>query len=310
MGAQYTVKVPATSANLGSGFDTLGMALKLYNEITFELLEGFDTLEIEIEGYGKNEGFDTKENLIYQAYCYPFKKEKRPIPSIKIKANNQIPFARGLGSSSAAIVIGLIAAQVASEFKYSKEALLNLATELDKHPDNVAPALLGGIIISRLEDGKVLYKKITPPKGLNTLAIVPNYELSTKLARSVLPESYPKTDVIQNLGAISFLVTAFLTEDFSLLPHGLKDSLHEPYREKLIPELSLVKAQAKKDKALGSIISGAGSTILVFYDENFCLKNFKNYCKNHLKNAMILDIEPLNEGAKLYKNESELILCP
>lgn len=310
MKTTYHIKVPATSANLGSGFDTLGMALGLYNEIKFELLEDTDTLEIEIDGYGKNKGFDTKENLIYKAYAYPFKKRGQAIPSIKIQANNQIPFARGLGSSSAAIIIGLIAAQVASGFSYTEEELLLLATELDHHPDNVAPALLGGIVLSRLEEGKLLYKKITPPEKLKTLAIVPNYELSTSLARSVLPENYSKVDVIKNLGAISFLITAFLTKDLSLLAHGLKDRLHEPYRETLIPELALVKAQAKKDNALGTIISGAGSTILVFYDEAFCLENFKNYCKNRLKNAMILDIEPLNEGAKLFNNESELKLCP
>lgn len=310
MASLYRVKVPATSANLGSGFDTLGMAVSLYNEIEFELLDGTDHLEITIEGFGKDEGYNTKENLIYKAYSYPFIKANNKAPSIRIKAINQIPFARGLGSSSAAIVIGLVAAQVASNFSYSIDELLALASELDHHPDNVAPALLGGIVISRLNEDRVIYKKIAPPKNLKILAIIPNYELSTSLARSVLPESYQKEAVIKNLGAISLLVAAFLTEDLSLITYGLEDKLHEPYRESLIPELALIRTQAKKDKALGTIISGAGSTMLLFYDEDFLLENFKNYCKNHIKNAMILDIEPLNEGAQLFKDESELKLCP
>ena len=176
----YTIKVPATSANLGSGFDTLGMALDLYNTIEITPLDGYGHLDFTVLGLGADSGMDNPDNLIYQAYCYPFLKKNLPVPSIKIIAHNTIPFARGLGSSSAAIVSGLLASQVVSNFSYTMDELILLATELDHHPDNVAPALLGGIVISRyLEDG-VVTKKINPPKALKTLAIIPDYELSTK----------------------------------------------------------------------------------------------------------------------------------
>ncbi len=306
----YTIKVPATSANLGSGFDTLGMALDLYNTIEITPLDGYGHLDFTVLGLGADSGMDNPDNLIYQAYCYPFLKKNLPVPSIKIIAHNTIPFARGLGSSSTAIVSGLLASQVVSNFSYTMDELILLATELDHHPDNVAPALLGGIVISRyLEDG-VVTKKINPPKALKTLAIIPDYELSTKKAREVLPLSYEKDKVIANLGAISFLIAGLITEDLSLLRQGLKDTLHEPYRQVLIKELLPLRVESEKLGAYGTIISGAGSTLLVFYDENFFLEDFKKYCQNTFKNAIVVDVHPIQTGAQIFKDESELKICP
>ena len=206
MNNSVKVTVPATTANMGPGFDCLGMALKLYNQVEISPTDGGLAIEIQGEGAGdirKDEG-----NIVFKAVERLFQEAGRPCPGLVIKLTNHIPAARGLGSSASAIVGGLVAANRLAGDPFTPEKLLALATELEGHPDNVAPALLGGIIISVVQEGKVHWLKITPPDGLSTVVAVPDFKLSTRAAREVLPKTVSLQDAVFNLSRSALLVGA------------------------------------------------------------------------------------------------------
>ncbi len=252
------LRVPATTANLGPGFDTLGMSLELYNEIEVE--EIAKGLEIEVSGYGVEELAKDRSNLVYQAMEEVFHQVQLRPKGIKIRLNNRIPLARGLGSSAAAIVGGLVAANRLTGGLLSRDELLNLATQIEGHPDNVAPALLGGVVISSLQGSEVIYKKIAVP-NFKVVICIPDYKLSTVEARSVLPAKVDFSDAVFNLSQMGFLITGFLTEDYELIKLALQDKLHQPYRQELVPGLNEILSEVKK-KALGVAISGSGPTVI------------------------------------------------
>ncbi len=256
------VRVPATTANLGPGFDTLGLSLDLYNQIEVEEIE--EGLEIEVVGYGKNELPINEDNLLYKAMVRVFEATTYYPQGIKLRLINRIPLARGLGSSAAAIVGGLVSANRLVGDILTKEELLHLAVEIEGHPDNVAPALLGGIVLSTIKDGDVSYKKIDPPK-IKAVLCIPDYQLSTAKAREILPEKVSFDDALFNISHTGLLVAGFLTNDYQLISQGLDDRLHQPYRQKLIPGLTeLLKDELLQELALGITLSGAGPTIVTF----------------------------------------------
>ncbi|PRX30392.1 homoserine kinase [Orenia metallireducens] len=259
------VEVPATTANLGPGFDTLGMSLELYNEV--EVAEIEEGLEIEVVGYGSDELTTDKSNLIYQSMERVFTKVGYSPQGLKIKLKNRIPLARGLGSSAAAIVGGLVAANKLAGEKLSIDQLVDLATEIEGHPDNVAPALLGGVVISTVKGSKVVYKKLAVPAKLKTVVCIPDYQLSTAKAREVLPAEVSFKDAVFNLSHTGLLLTGLLTEDYTLIKEALDDKLHQPYRQDLVPGLAEILKEVKSD-ALGVTISGSGPTVIAFTLEN------------------------------------------
>lgn len=259
-----TVKVPATTANLGPGFDTLGMALELYSEVTME--ETPYGLEIEAAGEGAVLLSLGADNLVYTSAMAFFAQEDYAVKGLRIRIDNGIPLSRGLGSSAAAIVGGLLAARAVSGSAMSDDDLLFLASSLEGHPDNVAPALYGGLVLSRTKADEVLYRKIPVDGDITAVVAIPDFELSTKAARLVLPEAVPRADAIFNIGNVALMVCAFLTKDYALLGEAMEDRLHEPYRTPLVPGLNEVKRKARVAGAFSSALSGAGPTVIAFTD--------------------------------------------
>ncbi len=272
---KVTVKVPATSANLGPGFDCLGIALPLYNEITVEetVMPGSG---VEINIIEDNETFDIlsvpkdNNNLAYKAIELLYNFIGQTASDIKITIKTNIPVARGLGSSASVIVGGLVAANELLGRPADMAVLLSIASEVEGHPDNVAPALFGGFCLSSLEDdGSVAYSKIEWPDNWKLTVLIPDYELDTRIARSVLPENISIKDSSFNIRKCAMIIDAVYRKDSEMMKKALKDKLHQPYREKLINGFKdLQDFLDNKDDILGCVISGAGPTILVISENN------------------------------------------
>ena len=259
-----TVKTPATTANLGPGFDCLGMALDLWNELIVE--EG--DFSIEIQGEGKNQIPNDSRNLVVtgleSVFTYIGKKQKK----FSYKCKNNIPFARGLGSSSAAIVSGILAGAALSGEDFSKETLVNLAAEIEGHPDNVAPAIYGGFTVGVRDETKWVIDEVKIPKELNTVLFIPNFYIETHQSRSNLPDTYSRSDVIYNVGRVALLINAFSKNDLSLLNIATKDKIHQPYRSGSIPGFKVITRAAINGGAFGVYISGSGPTIVALTTGN------------------------------------------
>jgi homoserine kinase len=272
---KVSVKVPATTANLGPGFDCLGLALPLYNEITVEetVMPGSG---IEINIIEDSETYDIlsiprdENNIVYKAIELLYNFVGQTVSDIKITIKTSIPVARGLGSSASVIVGGLMAANKLLGNPADDAVLLSIASEVEGHPDNVTPAMFGGFCISSLEDdGSVSYSKVLWPEDWKLTVLIPDYELDTKISRSVLPECVSIPDAAYNVRKCAMLVDAVYRQDFELMKKCLKDKLHQPYREKLIKGFKeLNELLANKDDILGCVISGAGPTILVISKNN------------------------------------------
>lgn len=284
-----TFKIPATSANIGSGFDSVGLALTLYNEIQIFDNEDSKKIEFEIYGEGENE-ISKKDNMIYSAMKLVFKKLKsKPDKGYIVKCINRIPLSRGLGSSSAAIVGGLLSANYMLGNKLIIEKdILNMAVQIEGHPDNVAPAILGGIIsgvVKKNEDFK--YIKIKPPKNLKAIVSIPDFYLSTEIARNILPKEIKREDAIFNISRAAMLTSALFSNRLDLLEVATEDKIHQDYRAKFIPNLQKLFKETKKAGAYSSTISGAGSSILAL------VKDDKNII-NKVSEAMRLSFEKKN----------------
>ena len=267
---KVSVKVPATTANLGPGFDSLGLALPIYNIVTVEetIMPGTG-IEINIIDETNEQNIlsvpTDENNIVYKAIELLYNSIGQTPSEIKITIKTNIPIARGLGSSAAVIVGGLMAANELLGRPADEAALLSIATEIENHPDNITPAVVGGFVVSSLEeDGSVVYSKMNWPKDWNITVCIPDYELSTSIARSVLPEKVPMKDAVYNLKHTAMLVQAVNTHDEKLMKIALNDRLHQQYREKLIPGLKEIKDALKhEENVLGVVISGAGPAILV-----------------------------------------------
>lgn len=265
-----SVRVPATSANIGCGFDSFGLALPIYNTITIEETvlpgSGIEINVINKENQEKIINVPTdKNNIIYQSieFLYNFIGQ---VPSeLKITIETSIPIARGLGSSASLVVGGLLAANELLSKPADENVLISIATEIEGHPDNVVPAIIGGFTASCTEeDGRVIARKLPWPADWCITACIPNYELSTEIARSVLPEAIPMKDAIFNLRRTALMVDAIYSCDEELMKVALKDRIHQPYRTKLVPGLEEISNNLKFiNGVMGSVLSGAGPSILV-----------------------------------------------
>lgn len=255
------VKVPATSANIGPGFDSLGIALDIYNYYTIEETESGLVIE------GCEEKYANESNLIYLAMLKCFEKVGYQVKGIKISIESEIPVSRGLGSSAACIIGGILAANELSGNELSQQEILELATEIEGHPDNVAPALLGGMVVSVYEN-EVYYSKINIKDGLRFLALVPDFKLPTKKSRSILPKVIPHSDAVFNVGRVALMVSALHNGEFGLLSVAGEDRLHQHYRGTLIDGYQKILKLSKNLGAKGVFLSGAGPTILVALDSD------------------------------------------
>lgn len=275
---KISVKVPATTANLGPGFDCLGMALPIYNTITIEetVLPGTG-IEINVladESVGEEfslEHIPMDENsIIYKAVELLYNSIGQSPSELKINIHSQIPIARGLGSSASVIVGGLIAANKLLGNPADEAALLSIATEVEGHPDNITPAIVGGLVISAKEDdGSIVYRKLDWPEEWVITVCIPEYELATDISRSVLPEEVPMKDAVYNAQRMAMFVEAIHTKDSELMKLALKDKLHQPYRMKLVPGLEkIIQSLKHEDNVLGCVLSGAGPSILIISLKN------------------------------------------
>ena len=262
VGLSVQVKVPATTANLGPGFDTLGLALSLYDELTVTVRE-LPGASVQVLGVGEGEVPGDETNLVVRAISHTFAHYGVPLPGLDLVARNVIPHGRGLGSSGAAIVSGIMAAKGLLEgiIDIDSADLLALATELEGHPDNVAPALFGGLTIAWMTPDGPQYKKLNVHRGVSPLVAVPETTMSTALARSLQPTSVPHEDAIFNVSRSALLIAA-LIQSPELLHVATEDKLHQAYRAGAMPETDAL-LQVLRGAGLPAVVSGAGPSILV-----------------------------------------------
>jgi len=256
------VKVPASTANLGPGFDSVGMALQLYTTLK---VKQSNRTKFYLVGDNQENIPTDKSNLIYQAIDFLYKKAGLRTPELEIEVDTDIPLARGLGSSGTAIAGGLVAANVLAGEPFSKQEIFQFASEIEGHPDNVGASIFGGIIVAaKNELGDYAYVPLLPPKDLKVVVAIPDFELPTKLAREVLPGDYSRQDVVHALSHSALLVAAIAKGDFSALQVALEDRIHQPYRMSLLPGFEELQKNCRDYGAFGTVISGAGPTILAF----------------------------------------------
>ena len=251
-----TVRVPATTANIGPGFDTSGCALALYNTFTFEELSSG------LQFSGCEEAYCNADNLAVVAYRCVMDALDLPMPGLSITMDTQIPICRGLGSSASLIAAGASAANALHGSPYTPLQLLGICNDIEGHPDNLAPALLGGLVASFVEDGRPVAAQYTVHPSLRFTALFPDFELSTHLARSVLPREIPFADAVFNVSRAAVLLKALEQGDKAMIATALHDRLHQPYRSKLIRGYDEVRQLALQSGALAFCISGAGPTLL------------------------------------------------
>lgn len=259
-----TVRVPASSANLGPGFDCLGLALALHNEVR---IAESSVPRVTIIGEGEHDLRRDPSNLVYRCATIGYQLSGRAAPAFAIDLRNAIPLSRGLGSSSAAIVGGLLAGAALAGVSLSPEELVTKAAEIEGHPDNVAPAVYGGCTVAVVADG-VRVAPVPFPTDLNALVFVPSRRLATAKARGVLPETVSRADAVFNLGRTALLVAALCGDRRDLLPIASEDRLHQDARAVLIPALPRVLAAAREAGARLAALSGAGPSILALVDQH------------------------------------------
>ncbi len=253
------VRVPASTANLGPGFDTLGLALNLAT--TIEATYTNDPPTISISGEGAEQLSRGPDNLVYQRMQTLAQWYGLELPPIRLHIANGIPLERGLGASGAASLAGLLAADALLQIGLARGQLLDLACQLEGHPDNVTPSLLGGCTVSAVSDGHVTALNVPLHHDLICAVCIPNLYMPTKAARQILPEQYSRADAIFNLSRTALLITALTTRRYDALRIAVEDRLHQPYRAQSFPALTAIVEAAHAAGAYGAFLSGAGSTI-------------------------------------------------
>lgn len=289
--------VPATSANIGPGFDCLGIALNLYNKFYIEEIE--DGIEI----IGCEDEFSSTNNLVYKSMKYFFDNVKcNHIPKgIKIDIKSNIPISRGLGSSASCIVAGVLAANHLSKSDLTKDELLKISTEIEGHPDNVAPALFGNMIVSIIDSNKIHYNIIKIPNVIKFAVMIPDFRLSTEKSRKVLPTMVSHSDAVFNIGRVSLLISAIMNQKFDLIKVGCQDKIHQDYRGSLIQGYDNIISYANELNSLGVFLSGAGPTIMsvINYDDNNFINSMSTYLEGLESNWIIKDLKCNSFGSIL-----------
>lgn len=296
----FKIQIPATSANLGAGFDALGLALTYYNYVE---MEESDTIDI-----SSTDGLDVptdEQNLIYISAKDLFNVCGRELKGLKLIQTNNIPMTRGLGSSSACIIAGLVGANKILGNPLTKDDLVDLSAQIEGHPDNTAPALLGGIVTAVFDGRKVHWVKQEVFTKLKFVAIIPDFELKTEEARACLPKEISHKDAVYNLSRAALFSASLLTGKFENLRTAVHDRLHQPYRMQLIPHCREVFDIAYTHGAYAAYISGAGPTIMAIVDEGN--KYFAGKMKFSLDNVgltgwQVHEFHIDNEGTKIIEN--------
>ena len=296
------VRVPATSANLGPGFDSLGISLNIYNEYEFSLEKNKGLF---FEGVEKE--FQNENNIIFMAIKKIFDKYDFKFEGIRIKIIKQdIPISRGLGSSSSCIVAGLIGAFALMGKEINKNEILSLAVDIEGHPDNVCPAIFGGLVSTIMVDGKKpLYNCVEVKEGVKFIALIPRFKLSTEKARAILPKEVSFRDCVYNIGRAALLISCFSNGNYALLKEASKDRIHERFRSKLIDNFDEVYNKALELGAFSCFLSGAGPTLMAIVDSKDIdfVNNFMRFMKEQELNWDIKELKIDTHGAKILKVE-------
>ena len=288
------IQVPATSANLGSGFDSLGIALTLYNQVW---MEEDDKLDISCKD---SVVVPTDEsNLIYWAVKQLYQECGRKLPGLRLIQENNIPLARGLGSSSACIVAGILGANRLLGNPFSRSDLINLAAKIEGPPDNTSPAIEGGLVTSAMEGGRIYSVSVPVSDKLQFAVFIPPFELKTEMARSVLPETYSRADVVYNLSRSALMTASLFSGKLENLRVAVGDRIHQPYRSGLIENFDNVFRMSYELGSLGTYISGSGPTIIAMVPTDN-MDTFIAHAENHMKEKGIVgwDIRFLSVDSK------------
>jgi homoserine kinase len=306
-GSRVTVEVPASSANLGAGYDCLGVALAITNRIELEVrVWSRGEIELTVEGEGRNELTEDRENRFVRGLEGVLRAARGDLPDgvgWRIAMYNQIPLARGLGSSAAATVGGILAGNTLAGEALSMAELLAIACEIEGHPDNAAAALLGGFVVSARDGSGVEAIRFDSPRDLRAVLFIPELRLSTDEMRAALPATVPLVDAVANLGAVAVGVAGLATGRYDLLARLTVDRLHEPYRAAVFPQLPRMVEAARDAGALGACLSGAGSTILAFVDSMAGITRVESAYFAAAADVdlpgRVLVVEPRNGGAQV-----------
>ena len=252
---RVTVRVPATTANLGPGFDAFGCALSLYTDVTFE------ETDAGLEITGCDEAYAGPDNMAYTAYCAVLASLSEEIRGVKIHIESQIPICRGLGSSAALLVAGAMGANVLRGNKLSTQGLLNITNAMEGHPDNLAPAFFGGLTASMVDNGLPVTVNFPLHPDWEFLALIPDFTLPTTIAREALPTEYPRADAVYNIAHGAMVLKALELGDEKLLRNAMQDRIHQPYRKSLIADYEKIEGLIRTTGA-AFCLSGAGPTLL------------------------------------------------
>lgn len=289
---RVVVRIPASTANLGPGFDSLGMALSMYAWIDLAPAERtvVTLYGDQLDGVSRD-----KSNLIYEVAQSVFARAGVELPELAIGIRSDIPLTRGLGSSASAIVGALVAANALIGEPLSRDELFQMATALERHPDNVGASIYGGIVAAAWDGQRAEAVRFDPPEALRFLAAIPDFELATKSARGVLPAQVAREDAVFNVTHSSLLTAALATGRLDVLRHALRDKLHQPYRAPLIPGMERVLREAPEHGALGAVLSGAGPTLLALAEADADPRRLEAFVREALAEAGVqADLRWLN----------------
>jgi len=263
---KINVKVPATTANLGPGFDALGLALDLWNEAEF-IPTNDKQIIVKVRGDGKDTLPTDKTNAVAEAALLIHKLAGKPCTGIQIKCHNRVPLSSGLGSSSAAMLTGMLGANALLGNPFSRDEILKIAIETEGHPDNVAPAMLGGLVASIIHENHVVSLRLTltsKRSSIHVVVVLPDFDFPTKQARAILPTRIDRKDAIHNISRAVIVTEAFRNGDLDMLGEAMEDKLHQPYRLPLIPGAGDAINAMKEAGASAVALSGAGPSLIAF----------------------------------------------
>ncbi|HWR23218.1 MAG TPA: homoserine kinase [Feifaniaceae bacterium] len=257
-----TITIPATSANLGPGFDCLGVALGCYNSVSFEFTQTGLAIDLQNTDLGRIPS--DERNLVYRVFAGTLRRYDRAVPGVRFSQKNGIPAMRGMGSSAACAVAGVVMANEYLGHTLTVQQMIDLCTEQEGHPDNILPALLGGFTVGCMDEKQVRYVRFTPPEELTCAVFIPPFSLSTRKARAALPAMVTLKDAVFNLSHASLLTAAIAGGQIDLLQYAMRDALHQPYRMPLVPGYREIVRIAQGAGAMATCLSGAGPTMISF----------------------------------------------
>ena len=286
---------------MGPGFDCLGMALDIWN--TVEVTVGGSGVDISGEGHDSLP--KDASNLVHKSVARVFEELGRDVPEFRLSCHNEIPLARGLGSSSASLIGGLTAGNELCDQAFTEDEILQIASEIEGHPDNVTPALYGGFRIAVNHNGRIISAPVPIPEGLEAVLFIPDVPMPTEEARGILPPEIPRTDAVHNIGRAALLVQAFTSGDLSLLDIATGDVLHQPARQAIFPAMKNMFRAAMAVGALGVFLSGAGSTVLALArDKEFTIgyEMADAAAKSGIEGQVKIT-KPVSQGAQVVHSE-------